>query len=72
MPNLPGPLSIPWVFTLVVIWSIVWKAIALWHSARNKQLGWYIAMLIINTIGLLEIIYLTFFRRERNTPYKFE
>lgn len=48
---------------LLIAWSIMWKGIALWHSARNKQLVWYIALLIVNTVGILEIVYLIFFRK---------
>ncbi|MDR3593364.1 DUF5652 family protein [Clostridium sp.] len=49
---------------LLISWSIIWKGIALWHSARNKQLIWYIALLIVNTLGILEIIYLSFFKKK--------
>lgn len=51
-----------WIIGLLVIWSIIWKGIALWYSARNSQKAWYVAMLIVNTAGILEIIYLLFFR----------
>jgi methionyl-tRNA synthetase len=54
-----------WLFTALVIWSLIWKALALWHSARNNQLAWYIVLIIINTAGVLEIIYLLFFRRKK-------
>lgn len=50
---------------LLIAWSIVWKSVALWYAARNKQLGWYIALIIINTAGILEIIYLAFFKRDK-------
>ena len=43
---------------LLVIWSIFWKGLALWHSGQRTQAGWFIALLIINTAGILEIIYL--------------
>jgi methionyl-tRNA synthetase len=49
---------------LLICWSIIWKGIALWHSARNKQLIWYMVLLIVNTLGILEIIYLSFFRKK--------
>ena len=55
----------PWLLALIVIWSIVWKAIATWHAARNSQLGWFIALFIINTVGMLEIIYLLFFAKRK-------
>ena len=51
----------PLILSLIVIWSLAWKAIATWHAARNSQLGWFIALFVINTAGILEIIYLMFF-----------
>lgn len=58
------------IFYLLIAWSVVWKGIALWHSARNKQLVWYIALLIINTAGILEIIYLIFFRKRKESFFR--
>lgn len=54
----------PVLFYALILWSVIWKGIALWHAARGSQLGWYIALLIINTVGILEIIYLLFFRKK--------
>ena len=51
---------------IIVIWSAIWKAIALWKSARNKQIVWFVVLCILNTIGLVEIIYLAFFQKDRN------
>lgn len=51
---------------VVSIWSLVWKGFGLWYSARSEQKGWYIAMLILNTAGLLPIIYLIWFRPKGN------
>ena len=62
--DLSGP-----IFYLLIAWSLVWKGIALWHSARNKQLVWYIALFIINTAGILEIIYLIFFKKRKERFY---
>lgn len=55
----------PLTIGLIIAWSILWKALALWHAARNNQLAWYIWLVIINTAGILEIIYLIFFRRKK-------
>jgi len=49
---------------LILLWSAVWKAIALWKAGRNNQLGWFVALFIINTAGLLEIIYLLAFQKK--------
>lgn len=48
-----GPLVL-----LVVLWSVFWKGLALWHSARRGQPWWFVIMLVVNTAGILEIIYL--------------
>lgn len=45
-------------FVLLIVWSIVWKAWALWRAARNTHLAWYIVMMLLNTAGILEIIYI--------------
>ncbi len=46
------------VLLVLVIWSLYWKMAALWHAARNKQLKWFVLFAILNTVGILEIIYL--------------
>ena len=43
---------------LVVLWSVLWKGLALWHSARRGQPWWFVIMLVVNTVGILEILYL--------------
>ncbi|HBO17147.1 MAG TPA: hypothetical protein DD451_04050 [Candidatus Moranbacteria bacterium] len=46
------------VFPLFLLWSIFWKGLALWHSGRRGQEWWFLILLLINTLGILEIIYL--------------
>jgi len=48
----------PWVIALILLWTLPWKGVALWKSARASQVGWFVALLVINTLGLLEIIYI--------------
>lgn len=55
------------VLIIIMVWSAVWKAIALWKSARNKQLAWFVVLCIFNTMGLLEILYLAFWQKNKNT-----
>lgn len=43
---------------LLATWVFFWKGLALWHAAKNGERGWFLALLIVNTIGILEIIYL--------------
>ncbi len=56
-PTLATFLASP-VGILVLLWSILWKGIALWKAARRRQLVWYVAFVIINTVGILPIIYI--------------
>ena len=55
------------VFLLLTIWSLYWKARALWRAAQTGEKRWFIALLIINTAGILEILYLYAFSKPSNT-----
>jgi hypothetical protein len=46
------------VLLLLTFWSLFWKGLALWHAGRRADPVWFIVLLIINTVGILEIIYL--------------
>lgn len=48
---------LPWL-PLLVGWTLAWKGWSLWIAARNKHKLWFIALLIVNTLGILEIIYI--------------
>ncbi len=47
-----------WLIVPLIVWSIAWKGVALWTSARRGQKGWFVAFLLVNTVGALEILYL--------------
>lgn len=51
--------------SLLVIWSLFWKGLALWKAARNDERYWYIALLVINTVGILELLYLFVFAKQK-------
>jgi len=53
------------VFSVLLLWSLVWKGVALWKCGRNNQLVWFIVLLVVNTAGILEIIYILWFQRKR-------
>jgi hypothetical protein len=52
-----------WVLLLVIVWSAVWKGWALWKAGQLKDGVWFVALLVINTLGILEIAYIFFFSR---------
>jgi hypothetical protein len=49
----------------ILAWSIVWKGLALWGAAKNSQRNWFIVILVINTLGILEILFLFKFAKKR-------
>jgi hypothetical protein len=56
LPFLPPFVGIGLV--LLIVWSLVWKGLALWRAAKRGEKFWFILFLIVNTAGILEIIYL--------------
>ena len=52
------------IFGLLLIWSIYWKGMALWKSAHKNDTIWFVVMLIVNTVGILEILYIYFFSKK--------
>jgi predicted membrane channel-forming protein YqfA (hemolysin III family) len=51
------------VIVVLAIWDAVWKLIAMWKSARNNQLAWFVCLAIFNTVGILPILYITLFQK---------
>ncbi|HVZ75833.1 MAG TPA: DUF5652 family protein [Candidatus Paceibacterota bacterium] len=61
--GLGAPLWIPaagLMLLVLVCWSVFWKGLGLWHAAQRGHVGWFFFILILNTAGILEIIYLFF------------
>ncbi|MBU4223946.1 hypothetical protein KJ934_01845 [Patescibacteria group bacterium] len=58
-----------WLILLVALWVLPWKGVALWKAARNSHRNWFIALLVINTLAILEILYIFIFSK-RNISTK--
>ena len=52
-----------WALALILVWVLSWKALAMWRAARLNQPIWFIALFVINTLGLFEILYLFLFSK---------
>jgi len=61
----PFPVLAPILFVLLIIWSLIWKGMALWKSARRGEKVWFVALLIVNTAGILDILYLYVFSNDK-------
>ena len=54
-----------WII-LAIAWSLPWKSWGLWKAARNKQRIWFMSMIIIQSVGILPILYIFFFQKNKN------
>lgn len=54
-------------FYIVLVWELFWKGKALWRAVKNEQMNWFIAILIVNSVGILPIIYLNFFQKKHHS-----
>lgn len=52
------------VFAVVLVWSLIWKGMALWQAARHGSKGWFVVLLIVNTLGILDILYIYVFSKK--------
>lgn len=64
----PTTLSI--LVILAIAWTLPWKGVALWKSAKKGHVAWFIVLLIINTLAILEILYIFWFSKLGEKPKK--
>jgi len=60
--------TLPWLLPVIIIaaiWEAIWKLIALWKAARNNHLEWFIFIAVLNTLGILSIVYILLYRQKK-------
>ena len=57
----------PFLFTVVLAWILAWKGVALWRAARADSKKLFVVLLLINTMGLLEIVYIYYFSNKEDS-----
>jgi len=53
-----------WGLSFWVVWDIFWKGLAMWRAARRKESWWFVALMLINSVGILPIAYLLVWGKE--------
>jgi len=53
-----------WILSILLIWDMIWKGIAMWRASKNNQKNWFIALFVFNTAGVLPILYLKFISKK--------
>lgn len=54
-----------WLVFLIVAWTLPWKGWALWKAAKGNQKKWFIVLLVLNTLAILEILYIFVFSKKK-------
>jgi hypothetical protein len=63
----------PWVVILILLWTLPWKGAALWIAARRGSVGWFLLLLVLNSLAVLDILYIFIFSKwgiEKSAPQK--
>lgn len=58
MPGINLPPVIQNLLPYLLVVDLVARGFALWKSARDSQKWWFVALLVINSLGILPAIYL--------------
>jgi hypothetical protein len=48
---------------VISIWTLIWKGLALWKASKKNSVPWFIILLVVNTLGILEILYIYVFSK---------
>lgn len=58
-----GPMSIAGISVIFIALFLIFialKGYALWNAAKRDEKWWFIILLVVNTFGILELVYLYF------------
>ncbi len=54
----------------LILWEIIWKGFALWRAGRRNQPAWFFLLFVLNTAGILPIVYLFVTREKKQKVQK--
>lgn len=50
---------------VIIAWTLVWKGLALWRAARSGAKVWFIILLLVNTVGILDLLYYFYIHKKK-------
>ena len=57
-------LGIPvWFLIIIFAWTVFWKLLAMWKAARSNHIAWFVVIAVVNTVGILPILYIYVFSK---------
>lgn len=66
MNNMDQILTSTPILLAIIAWVLPWKGVALWKAAKNGQKNWFVALLVLNTLAILEIVYIFYFSKQKS------
>lgn len=45
------------ILLVIAIWDLIWKITAMWKASKRESKGWFVVLMIFNTVGILPMIY---------------
>jgi len=69
IPNISqtDPKTLIFAIFFSIFWLLPWKGVALWRAARNSHKKWFIALFLLNTFSILEILYIFVFAKRKKS-----
>ncbi len=64
-----GPNFFP-LIVIITLWSLPWKGYALWRASKRGDKKWFVALLILNTVAILEILYIFIFSHDEDAKLR--
>ena len=58
------------IMILILLWTLPWKIYSLWTAVKNKHKIWFVVLIVFNTVGILEIIYIFFIAKKKWSEVK--
>lgn len=54
------------ILSLLILWILPWKGWALWKSAQLNDRRWFIALFLVQTLAILDILYIFIFSKRKS------
>ncbi|MEX0933926.1 MAG: DUF5652 family protein [Candidatus Paceibacterota bacterium] len=59
------------VLILLMLWVLPWKGYALWIASTHNHKWWFVALLVVNTLAILDIVYIFAVAKRGPALYRF-
>jgi hypothetical protein len=58
--------SVLWILLVMILmmWVLFWKGYSMWVAAREGHKRWFIALAVLNTFGILDLVYIFYIQKK--------